>query len=69
MKVLFATSIKSWGGGEQWMLSACCGMRERGHEVTLAARPGSAIAERAQRSGIPLIPVPFRYDFDLASFW
>jgi glycosyltransferase involved in cell wall biosynthesis len=69
MKVLFATSIKSWGGGEQWMLSACCGMRERGHDVTLAARPGSAIAARAQRSGIPLIAIPFRYDFDLASFW
>lgn len=69
MKILFATSIKSWGGGEEWMLSACRGMQERGHAVTLAARPGSAIAGRAVRGGIPCIEVPFRSDLDVDSFW
>ena len=69
MKVLFATSIKSWGGGEEWMLSACRGMKERGHAVTLAARPGSAIAARAIRQGISCMEVPFRHDLDADSFW
>ena len=68
MKVLFATSIKSWGGGEEWMLSACRGLQQRRHAVTLAARPGAAIAARAARLGIPYIAVPFRHDTDLASF-
>jgi len=69
MKILFATSIKSWGGGEEWMLSACRGLQERGHSVTLAARPGSAIAERAAGFQIPTIGVPFLHDLDLSSFW
>jgi glycosyltransferase involved in cell wall biosynthesis len=69
MKALFATSIKSWGGGEEWMLSACRALQERGHAVTLAARPGSAIGARAAETRIPGITVPFRHDLDLASMW
>ena len=38
MKLLFATNIKSWGGGEEWMLSNALGLADRGHSVTLAAR-------------------------------
>jgi glycosyltransferase involved in cell wall biosynthesis len=68
MRLLFATSIKAWGGGEEWMLSACRGLLRRGHDVTLAARPGSAIRTRAARENIPLLDVPFRHDLDVVSF-
>jgi glycosyltransferase involved in cell wall biosynthesis len=67
MNVLFATSIKTWGGGEEWMLSQARGLAERGHAITLAARPGSAILVRAREVGIPLLPVAFRSDADLGS--
>jgi glycosyltransferase involved in cell wall biosynthesis len=67
MRILFATSIKSWGGGEEWMLSAARGLAERGHQVALAARPGSAIDARASGSAIERVDVPFARDFDPAS--
>jgi glycosyltransferase involved in cell wall biosynthesis len=69
MRILFATSIKTWGGGEEWMLSAAEGLGRRGHSVTLAARPASAILERARADGIASIEVSFRCDADLSSFW
>jgi glycosyltransferase involved in cell wall biosynthesis len=68
MRVLFATSIKTWGGGEEWMLSAASGLLRRGHDITLAARGGSAILERAVESGLACVEVPFRSDLDFASF-
>ncbi len=67
MRILFATSIKTWGGGEEWMLSAAHGLARRGHAVSLAARPDSAISKRAAHDGLPVVSIPFRHDFDLAS--
>jgi glycosyltransferase involved in cell wall biosynthesis len=68
MRVLFATSIKTWGGGEKWMLGAARGLAERGHATTVAARPGSAIAVRAHEEGVEVLPVAFRSDADVPSF-
>jgi glycosyltransferase involved in cell wall biosynthesis len=67
MRLLFATSIKTWGGGEEWMLSAARGLTARGHAVSLVARPESAIEARASQLGLHVHPVPFRHDFDLVS--
>ncbi len=68
MRLLFATSIKTWGGGEKWMLDAATGLAARDHAVTIAARPGSAIHERAIEAGVTVLPVPFRGDLDAVSF-
>ncbi|MDP6802562.1 MAG: glycosyltransferase [Gemmatimonadota bacterium] len=68
MRILFATSIKTWGGGEEWMLSAVRELTRRGHTVGLAARPDSTILTRARSEGLPALPTAFRSDGDVASF-
>ncbi len=68
MRLLFATSIATWGGGEAWMLAAAQGLASRGHDVVLAARDRSVIATRARVSGIPVAAMPFAADADIVSF-
>jgi glycosyltransferase involved in cell wall biosynthesis len=50
------------------MLSQAAGLGARGHAVALAAKPGSAVLERAADAGLPTLPVAFRSDADLPSF-
>ncbi len=69
MNILFASSIAAWGGGENWMLSAALGMRDRGHAVDLAARAGSALAARAAAAGLPVHAIAFHGDFDPPAAW
>ncbi len=68
MRILFATSIKTWGGGEEWMRSAARGLADRGHDVRLATRPGSAVGERFRSADLTVHDVPFASDADVASF-
>jgi glycosyltransferase involved in cell wall biosynthesis len=68
VRILFATSIRTWGGGEEWMLGSAAGLARRGHDVTLAAPGRSAIAARARSSGLPVVSCPFLADADVASF-
>ena len=65
MRILFATSIRAWGGGEEWMLSQAEGLSARGHDVTLGARPESAILARAREVGLSTLSFGFRSDADL----
>lgn len=44
-----------WGGQEIRILTECRGMIRRGHEVLVAARPGSGILERADHYGVPTV--------------
>jgi len=50
--LLFVSSLRGWGGGEKWMLSAAAAMQARGHRVTLAVQPGSELASRGQSAGL-----------------
>ncbi len=68
MRLLFATSIATWGGGEAWMLAAAAGLRARGHDVVLAAKDRSAIAARARAAGLDVAAMPFAADADVVSF-
>jgi glycosyltransferase involved in cell wall biosynthesis len=63
-RILFVSSLRRYGGGERWMLDAAAGLRERGHDVRLVARPGSVLAARAPVRRIPLISVEMRGDVD-----
>jgi glycosyltransferase involved in cell wall biosynthesis len=65
MRILFATSIRTWGGGEEWMLSQAVGLSARGHDVALGARPESAILARAREAGLPTLSFGLRSDADL----
>jgi len=68
MRLLFATSIRTWGGGEEWMLAAATGLRARGHDAALVARPASAIATRARDAGLDVVAAAFASDADVLSF-
>lgn len=47
LRIVISNSMTSWGGGENWSLTAADGLRRRGHDVVLVCQPGSAILERA----------------------
>ncbi len=54
------------GGGLQ-ALELAKGLRERGHEVWFAARPGGSAQERCKGIGVPFFPLPMRGNVDMAS--
>lgn len=68
MRILFATHLPEWGGGEKWMLTAALSMRQRGHEVTLCAPRDAEIRRRAEAEGLDTLSAEFRRDFDPESF-
>lgn len=69
MRLLFVSSIKYWGGGEAWMLSAARGLARRGHQVTLACQPGSRLEARARQAGLEPVTLRMRADLDPGVTW
>jgi len=63
-RILFVSSMRRYGGGERWMLDTAAGLRDRGHDARLVARPGSVLAARASVRRIPLISMELRGDVD-----
>jgi glycosyltransferase involved in cell wall biosynthesis len=64
MRVLFINTIQMFGGGEVWMLRTLTGLAQRGHDVFLQCRPGTELAGRAKRAGIPVFEIPVGGDLD-----
>lgn len=54
-------------GSVHQMFQAATGLRERGHEVTIVSRPGSALEAKALERGVAFHGLPLRHQFDLAS--
>ena len=52
-----ASSFPNWGGTELHILNLSEQLVRRGHNVTIACRPGRWVEERAQALGLPTIPV------------
>lgn len=50
MRLVISNSMMTWGGGENWSLTAASGLAERGHDVVLVCRPGSELERRASGS-------------------
>jgi histidinol-phosphate phosphatase family protein len=59
MRILFASSLRGWGGGEEWFTRAARALTERGHDVRLAARRASTLARRAGRRGVRVVEVDY----------
>lgn len=64
MNVLFANSIRMFGGGEIWMLRAARALEARGHRVEILCRPGVEFAGRAEAAGLGVVTLPMAGDFD-----
>lgn len=58
MRILHTEALKRWGGEQNRVLTEAVGLARRGHEVTIAAQPGSEILRRAGEAGVPAVAVP-----------
>jgi len=67
--VLDPVGGEGWGGVERWLWDVSTGLRDRGHLVTMAGRPGSAFTRRAEEGDFPVCEVPLRGDFHLRQTW
>lgn len=47
MNIVFANATKKWGGVKSWTLDVAAGLRERGHQVLILARPGEFVRQAA----------------------
>ena len=54
-------------GSVHQMFQAAVGLRERGHEVTIVSRPDDTLRARAEESGVELVGLPLRNQFDVFS--
>ncbi len=52
-----ATGFPNWGGTELHILNLSEQLKRRGHDVTVACRPGRWVEERAQQLGLPTVPI------------
>lgn len=52
-----ATGFPGWGGTELHILNLSDQLRRRGHDVTIACRPGKWVEERAQAMGLRTVPM------------
>ncbi|RMG66636.1 MAG: glycosyltransferase family 1 protein [Calditrichaeota bacterium] len=69
LAVAFMNSIgpTSWGGGEQWMLTCGCLLRQRGHQIYYIGRAGSRFLERCRQAGFPVLGLEIGSDFGPAN--
>jgi len=58
---------RTWRGGQQQALHLTAGLRDRGHQVTVAAQPGSALAERARAAGLEVVEIRMRGEADFVA--
>lgn len=68
-RILHTEWSDGWGGQERRIISEMAGMAERGHHMVLATRPQCQIAKRAEQIGVPVLLLPMRRTFDLASIF
>jgi hypothetical protein len=59
VRALFVSSVRGFGGGEEWFATAPALLRERGHHAVLAARAGEALAAEGRKRGVTVFDVPF----------
>lgn len=58
--LLFVTSHRVWGGGEEWFVSMARGLEDRGHRVHFVCQPGGPVAERARAANLEVHELSIR---------
>lgn len=56
MRILIANGLPWTGGAERWAVHLARGLTERGHVVTLASHPASALGAQAREAGADVFP-------------
>jgi len=55
MRIVHIEKQMKWAGQTRQGFQLAKGLHERGHRVLVVCQPGSAVAERAERAGIPVL--------------
>lgn len=63
-----ATGFPNWGGTELHILNLSEQLLRRGHDVTVACRPGRWVEERATQMGLPTVPIRVMKQHDWQDF-
>lgn len=63
-----ASAFPNWGGAELHCLNLSQQLQERGHDVTVACRPGRFVEERAKQMGLATIPITVGKQLDWHDF-
>jgi len=66
--IQFATGFPSWGGTELHLLNLSDQLQRRGHDVTVACRPGKWVESRAKELGLKTIGFNVMRQFDVQDF-
>ena len=66
--IQFATGFPSWGGTELHLLNLSEQLQRRGHDVTVACRPGKWVESRAKELGLQTIGFNVMRPFELQDF-
>ena len=69
MRILQVIRSLTFGGAENHVLSLLAGLRDRGHDVLLAAPANSWIGEQCEQNGLLVEHVPMIGIADLRSYW
>src|ERR1700690_4368561 len=69
MNILFVNSSRGWGGGGGWLMQIWRGLISLGHQVVVACRRDSALANNLSGSEVELIPLRSWGDFSPDSIW
>ena len=59
-----ASAFPNWGGAELHALNLSQQLQRRGHDVTVACRPGRFVEERAHQMGLATVPITVRKQND-----
>lgn len=65
MNLLFVTEAPGWSGGTNQMLLSARELARRGHKIVTVCPPGSVLAERAGKAGLPVHLLRVRQDYDV----
>jgi len=63
MNIFFVNSTNKWGGVKSWTLDVAGGLKERGHRIAIAGRPGPFV-DKASDTGLDATAVSFGPDFN-----
>ena len=71
LNIFFSNSISAhkWGGGEKWMITAACGLKNRGHGVTVSGKANSVFLNNAVEAGLDIIPLNIYADYSPFKIW
>lgn len=69
LKILHTESSTGWGGQEHRTFKELVSLRERGHTLEVACRPGARLGDRAEEAGFTVHRIGIRGGADLKAVW